>query len=86
MHGKLHHLQGLVAYHYSPFQFTSALVASPPPFLLLPCWVLLLVVFMKQKQEQQGHWNKSFIMSSSIVFLSVVSAMIWIDRSLYVSL
>jgi hypothetical protein len=23
---------------------------------------LLLAVFMKQKQEQQGHWNKSFIM------------------------
>ena len=83
MHGKLHHLHGL-AYHYSPLQFTGALVWPAPPFLLLlPCWVVLLAVFMKQKQEQQGHWNKSFIMptsiAASIVFLSVVSAMIWID-------
>jgi len=33
MHGKLHHLHGLVAYHYSSLQFTGALVACSSPLL-----------------------------------------------------
>lgn len=68
---KLKTITEALSMHGGPCSRNQALACAPlPSCSLLPCswpgrpslppW-LLLPTFMKQKQEQQGHWNRSFM-------------------------
>uniref|UniRef100_A0A0A8XN21 Uncharacterized protein n=1 Tax=Arundo donax TaxID=35708 RepID=A0A0A8XN21_ARUDO len=62
---------------------------TPTPGSLLPLlpasWPWVFLAFMKQKHEQQGHWNKSFIpcaVVSMILICVCNSEALWLSLPL----